>query len=433
MSGTHPPLGHEPISTCHWSRTAPEAHPCPVLEGTTEADVAIIGAGYSGLVMALELAGAGRSVVVLDAEQPGWAASGRNAGHIAPLFWGAKKTPRQIVSAYGDDMGGRMNRMIAGSGRWLFDLIDRHGIVCEARRGYLFLARTEASLAKHHETFAEWSEFGGVCEAIDRTGLARHVNSTAYAGGIWLPEGGFVNPLALSRGLAATTVREGVRLFGGSRALSARKDGPAWRIETAQGAVRSGTLLLAAGGYADALFPALRKTAYTVHCGVLATDPLPDKGASILPNAFPVTDLDDKAVFSPTIDAEGCLVVSFLIGPGDLEMRKALKICVPRIAKAFPGFSIPEFKRMWAGKFMITPDGTPRLLHLDDNAFAVTGCNGLGHTIGISAARELAKLALGVDRDALNLPLQQPKSLPATGATNWLLRNIAFPLVNRAG
>ena len=433
MNSIQTPLGHEPISTSHWSRTAPAAPPCPALEGTIAADCTIIGAGYSGLIMALELAAAGRSVVVLDAEAPGWAASGRNAGHVAPLFWGAKKTPRQIVAAYGDDMGARMNRMVADSGRWLFDLIDRHGIACDPRRGYLYLARTEASLAKHRETFEEWSEFGGVFEAIDRTELARHVTSPNYAGGAWLPNGGLVNPLALSRGLAAAALREGVQVFGNSRAVSAVKDGEVWRIQTTQGAVRSRTLLVAAGGYADALFPVLRKAAYTVHCGVIATDPLPDKGTSTLPGRVPVADLDDKAVFSPAIDAEGCLAISFLIGPGDLEMRKALKICAPRIAKAFPQLSPPEFKRIWAGKFTITPDGAPRLLRLADNAFAATGCNGLGHTLGISAARELAKLALGVGKDAINFRVEDAKPLPASSAANWLLRHVAFPLVNRAG
>jgi len=371
--------------------------------------------------------------VVLDAEAPGWAASGRNAGHVAPLLWGAKKTPRQIIAAYGEDMGARMNRMIADSGQWLFDLIDRRGIACDARRGYLHLARTEASLAKHRESFAAWNEFGGVFETIDRTELARHVNAPNYAGGTWLPTGGLVNPLALSRGLAAAAVREGIRLFGHSRAIGAVKDGAVWHTRTARGTVRSRTLLVAAGGYADALFPALSKTTYTVHCGGIATDPLPDGGASILPGRTPVADLDDKAVFSPAIDAEGCLVISFLIGPGNLEMRTALKICAPRIARAFPGFALPEFKRIWAGKFTITPDGAPRLLRLTDNAFAVTGCNGLGHTIGISAARELAKLALGVEANAMNFRVEDAKPLPASRAANWLLRNVAFPLANRAG
>ncbi len=426
------PLGYEPISTCHWSRTAPEARLCPTLEDVIDADVVIVGAGYTGLIMALELVGAGRNVVVLDAEQPGWAASGRNAGHVAPLFWGAKKTPRQIVAAHGPDMGGRMNRLLANSGKWLFDLIDRHGIACDARKGYLGLTRTEASFAKHCAIFAEWTEFGGVFETVDHAGLAAHVNAPGYAGGLWMPEGGLVNPLALSRGLAVAAARAGVRLFGNSRALRTARDGFAWRIETARGAVRCQTLLVAAGGYADALFPILPKSAYTVHCGVIATNPLPDKGACILPGRRAVTDLDDKAVFSPTIDAEGCLVISFLIGPGDLDMEKALRICRPRIENAFPGFSIPAFKRIWAGRFTMTPDGTPKLLRLGDNAFAATGCNGLGHTIGISAARELAKLATGVDADALNLPVQDARPLPATGLANWLFRNIAFPLLNRS-
>ena len=67
-----------------WARTAPEAPPCPPLSGKVEADVTIIGAGYTGVSAALSLAEAGKSVVVLDAHQPGWGCSGRNGGQVNP-------------------------------------------------------------------------------------------------------------------------------------------------------------------------------------------------------------------------------------------------------------------------------------------------------------------------------------------------------------
>ena len=91
-----------PLPPSLWASTAKPAPPTPALDGYRQADVAIVGAGYSGLCAALTLAEAGASVIVLETAEPGWGASGRNGGQVIP---GLKHDPDELVAMYGSENG----------------------------------------------------------------------------------------------------------------------------------------------------------------------------------------------------------------------------------------------------------------------------------------------------------------------------------------
>jgi glycine/D-amino acid oxidase-like deaminating enzyme len=109
------PLGAEPIATSHWTIAAPPLDAAPPLAESVESDVAVIGAGYTGLIAALHLAEAGLRVVIVEAEQPGWGASGRNTGQVVPTMWGMHKTPRQVEERFGRERGAQLNRRVGAA------------------------------------------------------------------------------------------------------------------------------------------------------------------------------------------------------------------------------------------------------------------------------------------------------------------------------
>ena len=133
-----------PLEPTLWYQTAPPAPPTPPLEDDVSADVAIIGAGYCGLSAALHLAQAGRSVVVVEAEQPGFGGSGRNNGHCVPDW--AWQEPDDIAARFGAERGERVNDMQAHAGELVFSLIRDHQISCEAvQSGIINVVREQNS------------------------------------------------------------------------------------------------------------------------------------------------------------------------------------------------------------------------------------------------------------------------------------------------
>src|SRR6266849_10228522 len=129
------PASSEPTSSAPpasaWTGTAeplPETRP---LDRDRRADVVVVGAGYTGLSAALHLAERGAEVVVLDAAEPGWGASGRNGGQIIP---GLKDDPDELERRFGEEPGRRMWEIAGGAADTLFALIARHGIDCGARQ-----------------------------------------------------------------------------------------------------------------------------------------------------------------------------------------------------------------------------------------------------------------------------------------------------------
>lgn len=429
MSRAAEPSSVQPV----WRPAAAATAQLGQLRSEIVADVAVIGAGFVGLTAALELAAAGRSVVLLEAGDVASGASAASAGQVGPLLYGARKTPAAVIARLGAVRGERLNRLVAASGRRLFDAIAAHGIACEARRGYLCVYRSESGLTRALAGFAQWQRYGGRSERVSRDELARSINSARYVGGVFLPEGGFVDPALLLEGLAAAALRAGVAVHARSPAVAVDKRGGVRRVRTPLGSVTAADLLIATGVNRFQPWPELADCAYAVPCGVAATAPLADRGEALLPQGGPVADMEDKAIFAPAVTADGRLVVSFLITDAVAELATSPAPARRRLARAFPGRSLPAFETMSWGRIGLTPDGLPRLLRGPDGMLAVTGCNGLGLTLGITAAREAARLICGASPDSLALPVSAPQPLPGAWLVPTLFGKVLAPLANRLG
>jgi glycine/D-amino acid oxidase-like deaminating enzyme len=123
------PLFPKPLVPSLYAETARAPVATPSLAGDLNASVAIVGAGFTGLSAALHLSEAGIDVAVVDANEPGWGASGRNGGQVNPGF---KHTPDEMEAGFGPDLGARMVALCGGAPREVFRLVERLGIDCEA-------------------------------------------------------------------------------------------------------------------------------------------------------------------------------------------------------------------------------------------------------------------------------------------------------------
>ncbi|MGE3745560.1 MAG: NAD(P)/FAD-dependent oxidoreductase [Sphingomonadaceae bacterium] len=423
--------GFEPIETSHWSRTATPLDPFEPLTSGVSADVVVIGGGYTGLTAALHAAEGGKSVVLLEAEQPGWAASGRNAAQVCPFFYGA--TPPKIMKAHGDELGSRINRLIASSGKFVWDLIEKHSIDCNPRRtGHLIVRRTKKTFAGEIETAQQGAPFGLEYEVIEQSELRKIVLSERYAGGVRYVDGGLIQPLSFARGLAIAATRAGATIFGNSAVRSFEKVGTGWKVITDQGNVDTKCVLFGTGAYLDpALSPELAAVSYPILAGGLISYPLPDGGQSFLRFPGPIGDLDDQAVFSPAMDPEGRLMMSTIISGKDRTLSQVAVAADRRLKKAFPQLGKVRWERHWFGRFVATTDHLPRVVRLGDGMYAGTGDNGVGITYGTATGRELAKLALGVLENELDLPVSSASAAPLSSMMPGIMSHVLVPLANK--
>src|ERR1700727_2300414 len=154
-----------------YRETAPPALSTPPLEGESRADIAVVGGGLTGLSTALHAAEAGAKVVLLEAVDPGFGASGRNGGQVNP---GLKPDPDTVERDFGADLGRRMNALAGSAPALVFDLVKRHGIACDARQnGTLRAAAHARHAAAIRKTCAQLERRGAPVELLEGAALAR--------------------------------------------------------------------------------------------------------------------------------------------------------------------------------------------------------------------------------------------------------------------
>src|SRR5580704_13103284 len=148
-----------------YAETASPAPAASPLEADVRADVAVVGGGITGLSTALHAARSGASVVLLEAEEIGFGASGRNGGQVNP---GLKPDPDTVERDFGADLGGRMNALAAAAPALVFDLVRRHGIDCDARQnGTLRAAVRARHAAAIRSTFEQLERRGAPVELLE--------------------------------------------------------------------------------------------------------------------------------------------------------------------------------------------------------------------------------------------------------------------------
>jgi glycine/D-amino acid oxidase-like deaminating enzyme len=381
-----------PLPPSLWAVTARPAPATPPLDASRQADVAIVGAGFSGLSAALHLAEAGLSVVVLEAGEPGWGASGRNGGQVIP---GLKHDPDELVAMFGAEAGEHLASVAGGAADVVFDLIARHGIDCEARQcGWIQPAFAAADVAMVARRAEQWQRRGAAVTVLDRDAACRFVGSPIYQGG-WIDHrAGSVQPLSYSRGLARAAQKAGAIICGGSRVAEIARDGGWWKLTTAHGpAVSAERVLVATNGYTDSLWPRLRQTVIAANSFQVATEKLPEElRRTVLPEGHVASDTR-KLLLYYRCDHDGRLIMGGrglfreAVGPRDFRHLESV------VGLLFPQLRGRRFDFHWSGRVALTRDHLPHVHRPAPGLTLLLGYNGRGiamaTTLGMLVARNL--------------------------------------------
>lgn len=246
--------------------------PTDVLEGDTEADVCIVGAGYTGLWTAYYLARARPDlrVVVVESHIAGFGASGRNGGWCSALF---PASVAALEHRHGRDAAVAMRLSMNGTVDEVGRVAAEEGIDCGFRRGgTVVLARSEAQLRRartEQRVDASYDGIDGV-ELLDAAQAATRLAASGVRGATFTPYCARVQPAALVRGLAEAVRRRGVRVHESTRALEVSPG----RVRTSRGTVRAAQVVRATEAWTASL-PASRRAVIPVYSLIVATEPLP--------------------------------------------------------------------------------------------------------------------------------------------------------------
>jgi glycine/D-amino acid oxidase-like deaminating enzyme len=406
-----------------WAATTPPGPDLPSLIGTTEADVVVIGGGFTGLTTALHLREAGVDVAIVEAMEPGWGASGRNNGQVIPTL--SRPDPDDIVARH-KAAGERFVALLRDSASTLFAVARRYQIQAEQEQtGWVQPVHSPGRIKIAERRVRQWSKFGASVELLSRDETRKMLGSDAWFGGFWNRSGGHINPLALSRGLARVVLDRGGRIYARSPAISLERRNDRWIVRTEQGEISGRALIVATNAYtgefSKLLMPALAHEVMPVLSWQMATQPLSETAReTIIPGRQAMSDTHGELYFA-RYDARNRLVTGgAVIGPGNKPER--LKIIVAeRLRRLWPQIGQVEFDYVWNGYVGMTTDFLPRIHRLGRNAYGWTGCNGRAVALSIALGAELSKAVRGVpDRD-LALPFTEPLPIVAHG----LLRRLA--------
>jgi glycine/D-amino acid oxidase-like deaminating enzyme len=264
-----------------WLDALAAREPCPPLSGRLEADLCIVGGGFTGLWAALQAkAEDGRDVAVLEAREIGFGASGRNGGFLhRSLTHGLRNGLSRFAGEI--DLLERLGREnLAG----LVGDIQRHGIDC----GLELTGEMMAVVAPYQDAWLEEERelaerHGYEVEVFgDAASMQAEVASPLYRGGIWMRDtGGVLDPARLAAGLLGAALRAGVRVYENTPAHGLEDDGAGVRVAAARGSLRAGRVLLATSAFPP-LVRAIRRYVVPVYDYALVTEPLsPQQRASI--------------------------------------------------------------------------------------------------------------------------------------------------------
>lgn len=377
----------------YYAATANSSAPRPSLSGTVEADVCVIGAGYTGLSTALHLAERGYKVVVLEAAKIGWGASGRNGGQIVN---GYSRDLENIEWRYGKAAAEALGAMSLEGASIIRERIKTYNIACDYRPTNVFAAFTAKQMRELKHMSTHWASRGhDGLEMLDKEGLRKHVKADCYVGGLIDHHGGHVHPLNLALGEADAIQSLGGQIFEQSAVTGVKNEGGKAIVTTARGEVRAPVAVACGNAYLNGVIPFLTDKVMPVSTQIVTTEVL---GESTIRDLFPtLTAVEDANYvldyYRPTADHRLLFGGGIVYGgaePADIAARLR-----PNLTKVFPSLRNVRFDYLWSGNFALTLTRIPHFGRIGSNIYFAHGCSGHGVTSTHLAGRLIAEAIHG--------------------------------------
>ena len=377
----------------YYAATAVGVRDYPVLDGDRQADVCVIGGGFTGLSAALNLAERGLDVVLLEAERIGFGASGRCGGLIGS---GQRREVLETEEMFGLERSKELWDFSELAKKEIRHRVEKHDIACDLQRGQL--------VGIHKKRYLGWArEMADVlaerysypfCAVLNAEESRARVASNTFLEGLYDSEAMTLHPLNYTLGLARAAAEAGVRIYEGSRVRSYSQTDPAI-VETATGNVSASFVVLACNGYLGNLEPRVASKIMPINNFMIATEPLGEERARALINGrFGVHDTRFVVNYFRLSDDHRLIFgggENYRPGfPSDIK-----KFVRPHMLKLFPQLKDVALEYGWGGTLSVTLNRLPHVGRLQPNVFFGQGYSGHGISTANFAGKVIAEAVTG--------------------------------------
>lgn len=379
----------------YYAATTELPGPREALDGDTQADLVVVGAGFTGLSTALHAAEKGLRVVVVDAHRVGFGASGRNGGQVGS---GWNKDQFWLEKRLGPDDARRLWDLTVEAKSLTRDLVATHAPDAGYKPGVLHGEWTTTG-AFEAADYVLWlaDTYGYGAEFLDQDAVRSICRSKAYRGGILDWDAGHLNPLRYVIGLARAAEAAGAVIHEGTEAVEVTPG----RVACKTGTIRADHVVVAGNGYLPDLNDEISSHVMPINSFIAATEPLGDRAREVLTKDVAVAD--DKFVVNYFRLSEDNRLLfggreNYSLGfPSDIvgALRR-------RMEHLFPQLTGVGIDYHWGGTLGITMTRLPMLRRIAPGVIAAGGFSGHGVALTGLAGKIMAEAVAG-DADRFEL------------------------------
>jgi len=379
-----------------YARTVATAQARQPLQGRVEADCCIVGGGLAGLTCAHELAKAGRSVVLLEAEAVGWGASGRNGGFVGP---GYARSYASIAGAIGEARADELYVLSIEGMEMVRETIREQGIADAAPLpGKISVVRYDSgdALERNRDRLAR--KHGHEVEFWPTQQVREVLRSPKYHQALYDPHCFHIHPLNYARALAAAIEAKGGVIFEQSRAIEVNLSGAQKRIATATGEVRARHVVFAGGGYTDRLVPKLRASQLPIATYVLTTEVAPEAIAAVIRTSSAISDDRRAGDYYRLVEGGRRLLWGGRITTRTSEPRDLAALLRRTMISTYPELAPLKVELAWSGLMSYARHLMPQIGELQPGVWYCQGFGGHGLNTTAIGGRVVAEALLDKGR-----------------------------------
>jgi glycine/D-amino acid oxidase-like deaminating enzyme len=385
------------LEQTYWLTTTqmPAADPARPLPEVV--DVAVIGAGFTGLSAARTLAKLGAKVAVLESETIGWGASSRNGGMV---LTGMKLGVNKLISMYGRERTQRMYAASLASIDCVEQIVNEEAIACDfSRCGHLEVACKQ----RHFDDYSRQAEviareFNHTLRVVQKNDLSAEIGSTIYYGGMVDETSAGLNPARYVAGLARSALKAGAEIFEHARVQTIERDShqgePGWKLTTTRGPLWAHEVFVGTSGYTGAATPALQKKLIPIGSFIVTTEVLPEKLAHELsPRNRMIYDSKNYLhYYRLTPDRRMLFGGRAAFFPENAQtIRQSAEILRRGMIGVYPQLGDAKIDYVWGGTLDFAFDIMPHAGQLDGMYYAV-GYAGHGVAMATYQGQKIAEL-----------------------------------------